>query len=112
VKKSNKKLWLGLILILALVGWAGYKQLRSWLVTPEAILVLGGAEERERYAANLAKQHPQLSVWVSSGSPQWYARKIFHQQGIEIPKYRHAPDRQIPQPWFRLPEGEFHTQTY
>lgn len=82
MNKSNKKLWFGLILILAIVGWIGYKHLRSLFVTPEVILVLGGAEEREREAAKLAKQHPHLSVWVSSGSPQWYARKLFHQQGI------------------------------
>lgn len=82
MKRSNKKLWFGLILILAIVGWVGYKQLKTWLVRPDAVLVLGGAEEREHYAAKLAKQHPHLSIWVSSGSPQWYAREIFHKQGI------------------------------
>lgn len=82
MKKNNKKPRLGLILILAIVGLVGYKQLRSWLANPEAVLVLGGAEERERYAAKLAKQQPHLSIWVSSGSPQWYASQIFEKQGI------------------------------
>ena len=50
---------------------------------PEAMLVLGGHEERERYAARLARQYPQIPIWVSSGSPQEYAQKIFAQAGIE-----------------------------
>jgi uncharacterized SAM-binding protein YcdF (DUF218 family) len=46
------------------------------------VLVLGGAEERERYAAKLAKEHPNLPIWVSSGSPRWYVQKIFQEEGI------------------------------
>lgn len=80
--KNRKKLWLGLFLVLAIGLWGGYKQLKSWLVSPEAVLVLGGAEERERYAAKLARQHPELPIWVSSGSPRWYAEKIFQNQGV------------------------------
>lgn len=75
-------------MILAFIGWGGYKQLRSWFIRPDAVLVLGGAEEREHYAAKLAKQHPDLPIWVSSGSPQWYAQKIFQQEGIERDRVR------------------------
>ena len=50
--------------------------------TPEALLVLGGHEERERFAAELARQHPQLPIWISSGSPQEYAQKIFAKAGV------------------------------
>ncbi|MEM8674038.1 MAG: YdcF family protein [Cyanobacteria bacterium P01_G01_bin.67] len=49
---------------------------------PDALLVLGGHEERERFAARLAQQYPQLPIWISSGSPQAYAQKIFAKAGI------------------------------
>lgn len=51
--------------------------------SPEALLVLGGHEERERYAAQLAQQHPDLPIWISSGSPQAYAQEIFRNAGIK-----------------------------
>lgn len=63
--------------------WGGYQQLQRWLTRPEAVLVLGGAQERERYAANIAKNNSDLEVLVSSGSPRWYAEKIFENRGIE-----------------------------
>lgn len=85
-KKIRRRL--GLILILIVALWGGYKQLRTWLVSPEAMLVLGGAEERERYAAKLAKQHPDLPIWVSSGSPRWYVEKIFAKEGIQRDRVR------------------------
>ncbi|HEY9602475.1 MAG TPA: YdcF family protein [Allocoleopsis sp.] len=48
----------------------------------QAIFVLGGAAERERFAAKFAQKHPGLPIWVSSGSPEAYARKIFARAGI------------------------------
>ena len=60
----------------------GFKPIRN-SSTPEAILVLGGHEERERYASKVAQQHPHLPIWISSGSPQEYAQKIFAQAGIK-----------------------------
>lgn len=87
-KTWKKQLWLGLALMLAIASWVGYKQLRSWLIRPEAVLVLGGAEERERYAANFAKKHPNLPIWISSGSPRWYVEKIFQQEGIARDRVR------------------------
>ena len=74
--------------MLAIAGWGGYKQLQQWLVRPEAMLVLGGAEERERYAAKLAQKHSDLVVWVSSGSPRWYVEQIFQQEGIARDRVR------------------------
>ena len=50
--------------------------------SPEAILVLGGHEERERFATKLARQYPHLPIWISSGSPAEYARQIFANAGI------------------------------
>ena len=62
--------------------WLGYRQVQRRLLPPQAVLVLGGHEERERYAAKLASHYPQLPIWVSSGSPQDYAKKIFLKEGI------------------------------
>ncbi len=36
--------------------------------TPQAILTLGGGTQREEAAAQLAQSHPNMEVWVSSGS--------------------------------------------
>lgn len=69
--------------ILALSLWCGYKQIESYFAKPEAIFVLGGEEERELFAAKFAQTHPGLPIWVSSGSPQWYAKRVFAKAGIE-----------------------------
>lgn len=61
----------------------GFKPATNSTSTPEALLVLGGHEERERFAAKLARQHPQLPIWISSGSPQEYAQRIFANAGID-----------------------------
>lgn len=80
-RKSKKRLFP--LLCLATLGlWLGYKQLQSYFVQPEAIFVLGGHEDRERFAAKLALEHPDLPIWVSSGSPQNYVTKIFTNAGI------------------------------
>ncbi len=88
-KKSSKhsgKLinpWRWIILsTLAITCYVGYKEVQSYLVQPEALFVLGGHEEREKFAAELAQQYPKLSIWVSSGSPQHYVKKIFAARGI------------------------------
>lgn len=71
----------GLTLLL-LFGF-GYQQVEGLWRQPEAVLVLGGAAERERFAAEFAKQHPNLPVWVSSGSNPEYAEWIFTEAGID-----------------------------
>lgn len=67
------------VLISALVS---YRTIKSYFHPPEAVFVLGGHELREKFAADLAKEHPNLEVWVSSGSPQEYAKRIFAFRGI------------------------------
>ncbi|ACK65995.1 protein of unknown function DUF218 [Rippkaea orientalis PCC 8801] len=74
---------LPLIPVVGIAAWLGYKQVQSYRVKPEAIFVLGGHEERERFAAQLAKDHPTLPIWVSSGSPKGYAKRIFAKAGVE-----------------------------
>jgi uncharacterized SAM-binding protein YcdF (DUF218 family) len=66
--------------------WFGQSQLKAKLRAPEAIIVLGGATEREHFAADFARQHPDLEVWVSSGTNPEYAQWLFQEADI-------APDR-------------------
>lgn len=83
--KGRKSRWRGVAWSLPLVfmgTWVGYRWIESQLIKPEAVFVLGGHEEREWLAAKLAKQHPNLPIWVSGGSPQHYAEKIFAKEGI------------------------------
>lgn len=58
---------------------------------PQAILTLGGGEEREVFTAQFAKTHPNLEIWVSSGIPARQARKIF--QAANIPEKQVHLDR-------------------
>lgn len=51
-------------------------------LSPQAILVLGGEPIRERFAAQFALQHRDLPIFVSSGSPEEYARYVFEQAGV------------------------------
>ncbi len=80
VKIKRKFLWLS---IAALACWFAYKQIQSYLIPAQALIVLGGHEERERFAAQFAHKYRDLPIWVSSGSPKDYAQKIFAKEGIE-----------------------------
>ncbi|MEM9215031.1 MAG: YdcF family protein [Cyanobacteria bacterium P01_F01_bin.150] len=57
---------------------------RYWrnLPAPDAVLVLGGAMEREQFAAEFAQRNPDLPIWVSSGSTREYAEWVFAEAGI------------------------------
>lgn len=85
-KRGFKSFWRFLFtLALLVLLWMGYKQVRS-LETPQAVLVLGGSSsqlERERVAAKLAIQYPDLPIWVSSGSTnENYVTRVFANAGI------------------------------
>lgn len=70
--------------LLTLLLWFGSKQaLGSLFRRPQAILVLGGAPEREVFAADFARQYPDLPVWVSSGTNPEYAEWVFDQAEID-----------------------------
>jgi uncharacterized SAM-binding protein YcdF (DUF218 family) len=49
---------------------------------PQAILTLGGGEDREDFTAQFAQIHPSLEIWVSSGTIPDKARQIFQAAGI------------------------------
>ena len=82
VKPSSKLRYLFLLSVVA-TFCVGFKSTPKIAPAPEAFLVLGGHEERERFTAQLARQHPQLPIWISSGSPEGYAQKIFAKAGID-----------------------------
>ena len=50
---------------------------------PQAILTLGGDYNREIFTAQFALKHPELPIWVSSGSKEILAREIFQRAGIQ-----------------------------
>ena len=81
-RRSQVKLLPWLIPVLAISLFCGYRQIKSYFVQPEALLVLGGEEERELFAAKFAQLHPELEIWVSSGSPEWYTQRVFTKAGI------------------------------
>jgi uncharacterized SAM-binding protein YcdF (DUF218 family) len=49
---------------------------------PQAVLTLGGDENREVFTAQFAQTHPHLEIWVSSGIDPHKARQIFATAGI------------------------------
>lgn len=85
VNPTNKFRYLMLLSVVVTSLCVGFKPAAHSTSTssPEALLVLGGHEERERFAAQLAQQYPQLPIWISSGSPQEYAQRIFAKAGIK-----------------------------
>lgn len=72
-----------LILFILVLLWWGYMEIKSQLEQPQAILVLGGSVEREKFAAEFALQHPDVQIWISGGSPKDYAQKIFTKAGVK-----------------------------
>jgi uncharacterized SAM-binding protein YcdF (DUF218 family) len=70
------------LLLSTLIITVLFKQVQSHLQRPEAVLVLGGAPEREVFAAEFAQQHPNLPIWISSGSNIEYTEWVFAEAGI------------------------------
>lgn len=73
--------WFSVLLCLAAMT-GGYKVLRHCWIKPQAMLVLGGEPRREHFAAQFAQAHPDMPIWVSSGSPKEYADWVFETAGI------------------------------
>ncbi|MEG4573249.1 YdcF family protein [Microcoleus sp. N3A4] len=79
--KTSRSFWFLVGLLMA--SWFGYQQLKSEFQRPQALLVLGGATEREVFAAKFARTHPELPIWVSSGSNPEFAEWVFSEAGIK-----------------------------
>jgi uncharacterized SAM-binding protein YcdF (DUF218 family) len=81
--KQKQRLKLRQIVAAALLGSGlAYLQFRPVPQPPDAVLVLGGEPRREQFAAEFAKQHPGLPIWVSGGSNPEYAEWVFHEAGV------------------------------
>jgi uncharacterized SAM-binding protein YcdF (DUF218 family) len=78
------KLLLPISPLLLPVAWIGYREVENTLIQPQAIFVLGGEEEREIFGAKFAHTHPNLPVWISSGAPPSYAKRVFKKAGVSI----------------------------
>ena len=50
---------------------------------PQAILTLGGGHQREVFTAEFARSHPNLPIWISSGTNEVRAREIFESAGVD-----------------------------
>jgi uncharacterized SAM-binding protein YcdF (DUF218 family) len=85
-RHRSRRFHLWRIVLLVSILAIGYKQMQVYLQTPQAVLVLGGAVEREEFAAEFAHQHPELPIWISSGSNPEYSEWVFAEAGI-------APER-------------------
>ena len=76
------KLLVPLSPILLPIGWMGYREVENTWIQPQAIFILGGEEDREIFGAKFARTHPRLPVWISSGAPPNYAKKVFKKAGV------------------------------
>jgi uncharacterized SAM-binding protein YcdF (DUF218 family) len=81
-KPIKTKLWIGLLLIATPFASLAYLHYQQQFLTPSLALVLGGAPEREQFAAQFAKSHPDVKIWVSSGSNPEYAEWVFDQAQV------------------------------
>ncbi|MBE7382843.1 MAG: YdcF family protein [Leptolyngbya sp. SIO1E4] len=83
-RRQHRRYWhFGLLLLLFPLVWVGQSRIKARLRSPQAILVLGGATEREHFAAEFARQNPTLDVWVSSGTNPEYAEWLFQEARID-----------------------------
>ncbi|MBE9078445.1 YdcF family protein [Romeria aff. gracilis LEGE 07310] len=85
-RRAHWGLRLGLLALAAPLVWFTYGQSR--LSQPHVALVLGGAPEREQFAAEFAKAHPNVEIWISSGSNPEYTEWIFNQAQIPTSQWR------------------------
>jgi len=67
------------LLLIALGTWVYVSRKPQ---APEAVLVLGGSPDRERFAAQFAQTHPELPIWISGGSNPEYAEMVFAEAGV------------------------------
>lgn len=84
-KFNSKRFWFSWLLLSAVpLTWLGQSQVKAKVREPQAILVLGGATERERFAAEFARKNPELDIWVSSGTNPEYAQWLFQEADIPL----------------------------
>jgi uncharacterized SAM-binding protein YcdF (DUF218 family) len=62
--------------------WWGYREIENTWIEPQAVFVLGGEVGREKFAAQFAREHPDLPIWISGGAPQGYTKRVFTKAGV------------------------------
>ncbi len=85
-------LWAGALLIAVPFAGITYLRYQQQSLNPSVAIVLGGAPEREQFAAQFAKEHPNVRIWVSSGSNREYAQWVFDE--AHVPNDQWALDYQ------------------
>ncbi len=80
-------MWTTLLSLITLIASLTYIRHQQQFLTPPVALVLGGAPERERFAAQFAKAHPTVEIWVSSGSNPEYAQWVFEEARIPVEQW-------------------------
>jgi len=71
---------------LPLLMWWGYKEAQNQFLQPQAMLVLGGSTrrlEREKFTADFARQHPNIPIWITGGSPPRFTQQVFTKAGVD-----------------------------
>ncbi|MDJ1170416.1 YdcF family protein [Roseofilum sp. BLCC_M154] len=82
-RHQPKKWFWKLALLLGMLSLS-YKVIKNYFQEPDAILVLGGSVVREQFAADFARKHSHLDVWISGGSNPEYAQWLFMEAGISL----------------------------
>lgn len=80
--RTRKRSFPWILCLLPFFLWLGVRTARMYFEKPDAILVLGGSPDRERFTAEFAQTHPKLPIWISSGSPREYTEWVFSEAGI------------------------------
>lgn len=66
--------------------WSTYnREIKAQSVIPQAVLVLGGSSqylEREKFTARFVRQHPNIPIWITGGSPKTSTEQVFTKAGI------------------------------
>jgi uncharacterized SAM-binding protein YcdF (DUF218 family) len=84
---------IGLLILLSLAallaGWIAIRLAiaRQQAPQPQIIFILGGDAAREHMAAQLAQTHPNLPLWLSTGTPK--APRIFQEAQIDPSRIRY-----------------------
>ncbi len=89
---AQLKLWALFLAIAVPTVSLLYLRYQQQFLQPSVALVLGGAPEREQFAAEFANTHPNVEIWVSSGSNPEYAQWLFDE--AKVPENRWHLDYQ------------------
>ncbi len=75
-----------MVFALPLLMWLGYQESQKDYVQPQAVLVLGGSTsylEREKFTAKFVREHPDLPIWITGGSPPASTQNVFTKAGVD-----------------------------